>query len=110
AFELLRNGQPTREEVQAFTNDEVRPSFPTVEMRGVTRVFANWGREIHAPVVQGTPRRRVYPQNLVFDLLEAFGARDATLTDAVWQDIGVFSRIIQDVEGVFPSVDSTGRF
>ena len=110
AFALLREGQPTRAEVQGFVDNEVRPLFPTVNFGLVARVFTQWGREIHAPVVQGTPRRRVYPQNLVFELLEAFGARDTNLSDATWQDLGVFSRIIQDVEAVFPSVDSTGRF
>ena len=51
-----------------------------------------------------------YPQQLVFDLLEAFGLKDSPIDEATMMDIGVFSQIMQDVESVYMSVDSTGRF
>jgi DNA helicase II / ATP-dependent DNA helicase PcrA len=110
AFELLRNGQPDRNAVRLFFDQQVTPLFPRTDFNTLTGLFATWGRDIHAPTDRGAPRRRIYPQNLVFDLLETFDVANTALDDAVLQDIGVFSRIIQDVEAVYPSVDSTMRF
>lgn len=110
SFELLRSGTPDRSTLSAFFTSEVQPAFPHSDFSKLASVFASWGRMIHAPVTPGQPRRRVYPQNFVFDLLEAFGLAQSNFDDAIVQDLGVFSRIIQDVEAVFPSVDSTGRF
>lgn len=110
AFELLRGGQPDRNQVRLFYQEEVRQSFPGADFNRLAALFATWGRDIHAPAANGAPRRRIYPQKLVFDLLEAFDVANTPLDDAVLQDIGVFSRIIQDVEAVYPSVDSTARF
>lgn len=110
AFELLRNGQPDRNAVRQFYDHQIRPLFPRTDFNALANLFTTWGRDIHAPTDRGAPRRRIYPQNLVFDLLETFDAANTALDDAVLQDIGVFSRIIQDVEAVYPSVDSTIRF
>lgn len=110
AFELFRNGQPSRDIVDEFFENEVVPVYRNANLHNLYALFTTWGRDIHSPVQQGAPRRRIYPQNLVFDLLEAFGLRDSNLDDGVIQDIGVFSQIIQDVEAVYPSVDSTSRF
>lgn len=109
-FELLRQGQPSRESVQGFFHNSVVAVYPNADVQKLYALFATWGRDIHSPVAQGAPRRRVYPQNLVFDLLEAFDLKNSDLDDGVVQDIGVFSKIVQDVEAVYPSVDSTGRF
>jgi DNA helicase-2/ATP-dependent DNA helicase PcrA len=109
-FELLRNGMPTRADVQALFTQRVQPLFPSANFNDLATVFTQWGRLIHAPVAAGAPRRRIYPQQLLFDLLEAFNLKNANLSDAILQDVGVFSEIIQDVEAVFPSVDSTSRF
>jgi DNA helicase-2/ATP-dependent DNA helicase PcrA len=110
AFEMFRNGQPDRDTVQTFFDTQVLPLFPQANFASLARAFTSWGRDIHAPINRGAPRRRIYPQNLVFDFLAAFHIAEARLSDAILQDIGVFSRIIQDVEAVYPSVDSTGRF
>lgn len=110
SFSLFRNGQPDRNAVMNHYSQFVLPVFPNADFNALTRVFTTWGRNIHAPVRRGAPRRRVYPQNLVFELLEAFGVSSTPLDDGVMQDIGVFSRIIQDVETVYPSVDTAGRF
>lgn len=110
AFELFRDGQPDRNTVRSYFETSVRPVFPNGQFNKLAALFTSWGRDIHAPVDRGAPRRRIYPQKLVFDLLEAFGVAESNLDDAVMQDIGVFSRIIQDVEAVYPSVDSTSRF
>lgn len=110
AFEMFRDGQPSRDDVDEFHQDRVAPVYPNAFLPKMYALFATWGRDIHAPVEHGAPRRRIYPQNLVFDLLDAFGLKDSDLDDSIVQDIGVFSQIIQDVEAVYPSVDSTGRF
>ncbi len=110
AFEHLRNDTPDRTTVSEFFMSEVRPVFPSSDFAKLASVFSEWGRMIHAPVTPGQPRRRVYPQNLVFDLLEAFGLAQSDFDQAIVQNLGVFSRIVQDVETVFPSVDSKKRF
>ena len=110
AFELFRDGQPDRNVVRAYFDSDVLTIFPNADFPKLTHVFTSWGRDIHAPVAPGAPRRRIYPQNLVFDLLEAFQVGGTQLDSGVMRDIGVFSRIIQDVEAVYPSVDSTARF
>jgi len=110
AFELLRHHSPTRREVEALLQESVIPAFPRADLNAVARVFAEWGRVVHAPV--GGPRRRVYPQQLVHGLLSAFGLNQPDSgvgVDAMYY-LGVFSRIVQDVETVYVSIDSVGRF
>ena len=109
-FGLLRSGMPTRQDVQVFFQQRVEPLFPSARFDALAAVMTTWGRLIHAPVAAGTPRRRIYPQRLLFDLLKSFDIKATNLDDGVLQDIGVFSEIIQDVEAVFPSVDTTERF
>jgi DNA helicase-2/ATP-dependent DNA helicase PcrA len=107
-FGLLRNGSPTRQEVQNHFNNEVLPAYPSADFPTLVRHLTEWGRLIHTPT--GGARRRVYPQKLVYDLLEAFGIANSPPPDAVLRDIGLFSRMIQDVEAVYMSVDSVDRF
>jgi DNA helicase II / ATP-dependent DNA helicase PcrA len=108
AFELLRNGSPDRNTARTFFDASVLPAFPNADFNRLTATLAQWGTLIHGPV--GGPRRRVYPQQLVHDLLSAFGL-DRTHFDAgILHDLGVFSYIIQDVEAVYLSVDSAQRF
>ncbi|MBE7457171.1 MAG: ATP-dependent helicase [Planctomycetia bacterium] len=107
-FELLRGGSPTRETTQTLFNNEIQPAFPRADFNRITAVLADWGRRIHEPV--GGPRRKVYPQQLLHDLLSAFGLGDTQFPDGVMQDLGIFSRILQDVETVYLSIDTAGRF
>jgi DNA helicase-2/ATP-dependent DNA helicase PcrA len=107
-FELLRNASPTRQEVQGHFNQQVVPAYPAADFNALARVLTEWGRLIHTP--PGGARRRVYPQQLVYDLLDAFGLARSPLSDAVMRDIGLFSFMIQDVEAVYMSVDSPSRF
>lgn len=108
AFNLLRNGNPNRTEVQAFFNSQVLPVFAGASFNRLAAVYSRWGRLVHEPI-DGV-RRRVYPQQLVFDLLEAFGARDGAVDEGALRDLGRFSEMIQDVEAVFMSVDTAARF
>lgn len=107
-FELLRGGSPDRAAVQAHFIGRVSAVFPAAHFNQLTRVLAEWGRLIHEP--RAGARRRVYPQQLVHDLLEAFGIARAPVGDEIMRDLGVFSRIIQDVETVYLSIDSVQRF
>ncbi len=107
-FELLRDGNPTRTVAQAHFNGEVLPLFPQARFGDFTRIMAEWGRLLHTPA--GGTRRRVYPQRLLQDLLNAFALPETDLDDGMMHDIGVFSRILQDVETVYLSIDSARRF
>src|SRR6266568_3500325 len=108
AFGLLRNGSPDRNAAQQFFDTAVVPFYPNPDFDAFAQVMAHWGREIHAP--RDGARRRVYPQRLVYDLLTAFGVQGANFGDDVMRDLGLFSRIIQDVEAVYLSIDSSRRF
>jgi DNA helicase-2/ATP-dependent DNA helicase PcrA len=107
-LELLRGGSPDRTSVRSHFNDFIRPSYPSADFNRLVRVLTNWGRQIHTP--PGGARRRVYPQQLIYELLEVFGLGRTYLPDEVMRDIGLFSRMIQDVEAVYMSVDSASRF
>lgn len=107
-FNLLRDRQPTRDEAVQHFRSVVQPAFRNADFRRLASVLTEWGRLIHAPITG--PRRRVYPQQLVHDLLEAFELAHTDFDAGVMQDIGMFSRMIQDVEAVYLSVDSVHRF
>lgn len=107
-FLLLRIGSPTRDQAKQHFDTQVKPVYPDANFNKLTTVLASWGRQIHEPI--DVTRRRVYPQQLVHDLLEAFGVAQTNFDALVMRDIGIFSRIIQDVEAVYVSVDSAYRF
>lgn len=108
AMELLRGGSPDRHTVFGFVDQRVRPFFPAVRKTDVADVYARWGRDIHTPAE--VERRRVYPQRLLHDLLGAFGVADAEPDTGAMADIGVLSRLLQDVETAFVSIDTRKRF
>jgi DNA helicase II / ATP-dependent DNA helicase PcrA len=107
-FELLRNGNPTRADARLHFESAVLPLFPHARFDDFARILAEWGRLLHTPA--GGTRRRVYPQRLLQDLLNAFALPETPLDDGMMHDIGVFSRILQDVETVYLSIDSARRF
>lgn len=106
-FELLRD-IPTREIATEHFQNAVLPRFPHANFDRFVACLTEWGRLIHTP--PGGARRRVYPQQLVHDILEAYGLHATAFPDEVMRDIGLFSRMILDVEAVYMSVDSTHRF
>lgn len=107
-FELLRDSTPTREELRIHYESEISPYYPSADFATLARYMSHWGRLIHTP--EGGARRRVYPQQLVYDLLEAFGLSVTPFDEVTMREIGLFSRMMQDVETVYMSVDSTQRF
>ena len=108
AMELLRDESPDRDTVLRFVEEQVRPVFPLVQPAAVTDLYADWGRRIHTPVE--VERRRVFPQQLLHDLLAACDFADSQLDDGVAADIGMLSRLLQDVETVYVSIDTARRF
>lgn len=107
-FELLRDSSPTRDETEGLFNNEILPVYPFADFDSIVSVLTRWGAEIHTPA--GGARRRVYPQQLVHDLLQAFGIEDSNFDAGTMNDLGVFSSIIQDVEAVYVSIDTATRF
>lgn len=109
-FLMLQEENPNRTKARDFFESHVSPSYQDADFRSFAEVLGRWGREIHTPYNPQATRRRVYPQKLVHELLEAFGIQRSYFDDAVMRDIGIFSRMILDVEVVYMSVDSTQRF
>lgn len=107
-FELLRNTPLDRNVLQQHFNNQVLPAYPDADFNALARILTDWGRRIHRP--QGSTRIRLYPQQLVYDLLEAFNIARTNFNDDTMRDIGIFSRMILDVETVYMSVDSRQRF
>jgi DNA helicase II / ATP-dependent DNA helicase PcrA len=107
-FELLATGPISRPQADALIRDTVAPAYPAVNADAVYRVLADWGRRIHAPL--GAARQRLFPQALLVDLLDGFGLASAGFNEATMREIGLFSRMLQDVEAVYLSIDSEGRF
>lgn len=108
AFELLRYGSPDRDTARNFFDNSITPLFPQANFNRFATVLTQWGRSIHTP--SGGTRQRVYPQQLVHDLLNAFGLDQSRFDSGTMHDLGTFSRILQDVESVYMSVDSARRF
>lgn len=107
-FELLRNIPLDRNTLQQHFNGEVLPAYPNADFNTLVRVLTDWIQRIHRP--RGSTRIRLRPQQLVYDLLEAFNVAGTNFNDDVMRDIGLFSRMILDVETVYMSVDSRQRF
>ncbi len=108
AMALLRHRSPDRDTVLGFVEEHVRPVFPRVRPAAVTQLYADWGRRIHTP--PEVERRRVFPQQLLHDLLAACDFADSDMDDGVAADIGMLSRLLQDVETVYVSIDTPQRF
>ncbi|WP_223158042.1 ATP-dependent helicase [Thermomonas brevis] len=107
-FRSFENGNPTRAEAIELLRVHLIGSFPYANEARFLEVITRWGRDIHRP--HDAVRVRLYPQKLLLDVLEALDLPAANLSAEDLRDIGLFSRILQDVEGVFLSVDSADRF
>lgn len=107
-FELLRTRPLLRSRLQEHFQTRVEPAYPRADFDALARVLTHWSNQIHRP--EGTTRIRLYPQRLMYDLLEAFNVAEEDFDDTVMRDIGLFSRMILDIESVYMSVDSRQRF
>jgi len=110
AMSLLRSpGYPRREAI-SFFNSNIIPVFPNADLNRFLEILADWNNQIHRPI--GGARRKVYPQLLVHELIEAFRVSTTEFQnhEQVMRDLGVFSGIILDVEKVFVSIDTGQRY
>lgn len=107
-FHLLANGNPDRTVARNVFDQSIIPAYPKADFAKFSGVLSEWGRRIHAPT--GGARQRLFPQSLVFELLYALQISKYPQAPEVMREIGLFSRMIQDVEGVYLSVDSSDRF
>lgn len=108
AMELLRKDTPDLNVVTNFFTSKILPLFPEARKHALTDLYARWGRMIHTEI--SVERRRVYPQALLHELLDAFGIAFSNFDDGVMADIGVLSRFIKDVETVYVSIDTSKRY
>lgn len=110
AMGLLRSpGYPRREAINFF-NSNILPVFPNADLNRFLEILADWNNQIHRAI--GGARRKVYPQLLVHELIEAFKVSTTVFQnhEQVMRDLGVFSGIILDVEKVFVSIDTGQRY
>ncbi|MDH4617378.1 ATP-dependent DNA helicase [Brevibacillus sp. AY1] len=107
-MELLREPAPTREMMKVLFETVIISNFPNADFNEVAKVISDWNLKIHTP--QGGARRKVYPQEFLHQIMLAFGVPKTTFDDVVMRDLGVFSSIILDIEKVYVSIDSPGRY
>ena len=107
---LLRSPGISRRDATTFFESNILPVFPNAELNKYLEILAVWNNQIHRPI--GGARRKVYPQQLVHELLEAFKVSTTIFLnqEQVMRDLGVFSGIILDVEKVFISIDTGQRY
>ena len=107
-MELLRESNNTREKAELHFKDSVLPAFPHADKSKYFTVLQNWQYQIHAPRTGGA-RRKVYPQQFLHDLLDAFMIREMN-DEIALRDMGLFSKIILDVEQTYISIDDSWRY
>lgn len=107
-FVALEAGPVNRVQADQLIVTHIRPAYPQLNVRRTYDVLADWGRRIHQPA--GAARQRLFPQALLVDLLEAFNVAQSGFSETVMREVGLFSRMLQDVESVYLSIDSTERF
>jgi len=104
---LLREAGLPREDALRFFSSRVLPIFPHANENKFITVLNKWHQNIHAST--SAARRKVYPQEFLHDLIDVFNVRDFE-DDIALRDLGLFSKIILDVEKTYTSIDSTYRY
>jgi DNA helicase-2/ATP-dependent DNA helicase PcrA len=107
SMELLRETGLPHEKAQDFFDSTVLPVFSRAKEQKFISVLNKWNQNIHAPT--SASRRRVYPQEFLYDLIDAFNIR-CFENETVLRDLGLFSKIILDVEKIYTSIDSPYRY
>lgn len=107
AMELLRSSGLTREKAIEFFDVKVLPVFPNADKKAFIAALNSWNQNIHAPT--SGARRKVYPQAFLHDLIDALNVRFLSDETAL-RDLGLFSKIILDVEKTYTSIDSAARY
>lgn len=107
SMELLREAELTRETAIDFFSNKILPIFPDADESKFISVLNKWNQNIHAST--SSVRRKVYPQEFLHDLIDAFNVRNFK-DETVLRDLGLFSKIILDVEKTYVSIDSAYRY
>ena len=107
-FALLQDGNPGRAAVRQHFNESVLTAYPNADFNALVRVLGEWGRRIHQP--DDSASVRLYPQELVYQLLAAYNVSHSDFDDDTMRNIGLFSRMILDIETVFPHVGAGWDF
>lgn len=107
-MELLRNSTTDRIIATRLFETEIIKSFPKANKQKYLSVLQKWNHEIHAPI-EGSSRRKVYPQKFFHDLLDSLMIRNMD-DEIALRDLGLFSKIILDVEQTYTSIDSSFRY
>lgn len=107
SMELLREVGLPRETALVFFASRVLPIFPHANENKFIAVLNKWHQNIHASTSDA--RRKVYPQEFLHDLIDVFNVRNFADETAL-RDLGLFSKIILDVEKTYTSIDSSYRY
>ncbi|MGI6748282.1 MAG: ATP-dependent DNA helicase [Anaerovoracaceae bacterium] len=107
-MELLRDSTNDRTAAERIFNEQVLPNFSQADKVKYLQVLQHWQQEIHAP--REDARRKVYPQQFLHDLLDALMLRAIENNEIALRDLGLFSKIILDVEQTYVSIDSPRRY
>ena len=107
-MELLRDEYTDRTAAEDLFNKDVVPSFPYADKAKYLQVLQTWHHKIHAPMEAG--RRKVYPQQFLHDISDALMLRSIEDNETPLRDLGLFSKIILDVEQTYVSIDSVYRW
>lgn len=107
-FELLRHPLIDRPALTQHFSTRVLTAFPNADFAKLATTITRWQRLIHQPISVG--RRKIAPQQLLYELLDAFNVKDTGFDDVEMRVLGTFSKIMEDVEAVYFSIDSTERF
>lgn len=107
-MELLREVTTDRIMAENLFINQVLPNFPAADKEKYLNVLQHWHHEIHAPIESG--RRKVYPQQFLHDIADALMLRSIDNDDTPLRDLGLFSKIILDVEQTYVSIDNVYRY
>lgn len=107
-MELLRDPAANRTAAEELFKSQVLCVFPYADKVKYISVLQNWHHEIHAPIEAG--RRKVYPQQFLHDIADALMLKSMDGDETPLRDLGLFSKIIMDVEQTYISIDSVYRW
>lgn len=105
---MLQDTTTDRTVAENIFNNQVILNFPYADKAKFLRVLQHWHHEIHAPIESG--RRKVYPQQFLHDICDAIMLRNVNGDETPLRDLGLFSKIILDIEQTYVSIDSIYRW
>lgn len=107
-MELIRYATHNRNDAEKLFNTRIVPNYPYANKTKYLSVLQKWQSEIHRPITNGG-RRKVYPQKFLHDIIDALEIRKMN-NEMIMRDLGLFSKIILDIEQTYISIDSEYRY